>query len=264
MKILDDWLSDFPAQFHSKKNVEIFVKIFSKQLQEVREVLRELNTMTDIDVAKGKNLDMVGSIVALSRVEAAYYAGADINSPLVSDDIYRRILNYKKLRNTNECTYYDIMEGLQLIWGTSSPVYYKEKPERPATIFLTMPKQDIDEAYQSFLKTLNIKPGGVSLVYEAVYDTLIYLMFLEIFSVERIKVGISLPIAQGSDLNGKPAIFIHKATKLALKSKINLFTQGKEPYAGEVTIDKDPWTLNGEVLLDGSRILDSKIWKERI
>ena len=262
MKISDDWISDLPSQCQARKNIEGLINVFSKQLEELKQVFRDLNIKTDIDVAVGKNLDMAGSIVALSRVEAASFAGVDVNTPLASDDIYRRILTYKKLRNTNDCTYYDIIEGLKLIWGTSSPIYYQEKMERPATIFLTMPKQDIDASHVNFLRTLNIKPGGVSLVYESVYDDLFYLMFLEIFKVNKLRLGITLPIAQRSVTNGKSHIFIEKETKLAIRSKISLIQSLN--YEGEITIDKNPWTLNGEVLLDGSRKLDSKIWKERI
>lgn len=262
MKIHNDWICDLPSQFQGKQNIETLIKAFSRQLEDVLNVFKELDTKTDIDVAEGKNLDMAGSIVSMSRVEAASFAGVDVSNPLASDDIYRRILTYKKLRNTNSCTYYDIIEGLQLIWGTSSPVYYQEKPERPATIFLTMPKQDIDATYTSFLKTLNIKPGGVSLVYEAVYDDLFYLMFLEIFKVNKLRLGITLPIAQRSVPNGKTHIFIEKETKLAIGSKISLVQDNS--YISYITIDKDPWTLNGEILLDGSKKLDSKIWKERI
>lgn len=254
MKIYNDWMCDLPSQFQDKNNIEILIKAFSRQLEDVLNVFKELDIKTDIDVAEGKNLDMAGSIVAMSRVEAASFAGVDVNTPLASDDIYRRILTYKKLRNTNSCTYYDIINGLQLIWGTSSPVYYREKPERPATIFLTMPKQDIDAGYTSFLKTLNIKPGGVSLIYESVYDDLFYLMFLEIFKVNKLRLGITLPIAQRSDTN------VDKETKVAIRSKISLAQSSS--CIGEITIDKNPWTLNGEVLLDGSRKLDSKIWKE--
>ena len=112
------------------------------------------------------------------------------------------------------------------------------------------------------MKTLNIKPGGVSLVYESVYDDLFYLMFLEIFKVNKLKLGITLPIAQRSVSNGKTHIFIEKETKLAIGSKIRLIQDNC--YMGYITIDKDPWTLNGEVVLDGNRLLDSKIWKERL
>lgn len=125
-----------------------------------------------------------------------------------------------------------------------------------------MPKQDIDTGYTSFLKTLNIKPGGVSLVYESVYDDLFYLMFLEIFKVNKLKLGITLPIVQRSVSNGKTHIFIEKETKLAIGSKVMLIQDNC--YMGYITIDKDPWTLNGEVILDGNRLLDSKIWKERL
>ena len=165
--------------------------------------------------------------------------------------------------NTNECTYYDVIQGIKLIWGTSSPVYYKEKPERPATIFLTMPNQSLDEEYRSFVKTLNIKPAGVSLVYETVYDDLMYILYFEIFNVERVRFSIYEKIAQKIDENGNPLIFVNEKNTVTVGS----FIENKkdiENYDIRLTTDINPWFLNGEALLDGSKVLNSKIWKESI
>lgn len=71
MKIYNDWMCDLPSQFQDKNNIDILIKAFSRQLEDVLNVFKELDIKTDIDVAEGKNLDMAGSIVAMSRVEAA-------------------------------------------------------------------------------------------------------------------------------------------------------------------------------------------------
>ena len=75
MKVLDNWLNDIPYQFQNKKNIEVLIKAFSRQLSELEDVFISLNLNTDILSAKGKNLDMIGDIINLSRIEAAKYTG---------------------------------------------------------------------------------------------------------------------------------------------------------------------------------------------
>ena len=66
MQIADIWLRDLPQQFQSKHNIEVLIKAFSKQMQELDKVFQDLNTMTDIDDAVGQNLDYVGTIIPLT------------------------------------------------------------------------------------------------------------------------------------------------------------------------------------------------------
>ena len=70
MKIVDSWLNDLPQQFLEKKNIEALIPAFSKQLQEIEDVFDNLKNLTDLDTAAGQNLDMVGTIIPLSRKEA--------------------------------------------------------------------------------------------------------------------------------------------------------------------------------------------------
>lgn len=70
MKIVDNWLNDLPQQFLEKKNIEALIRAFSKQLQELQQVFDDLENLTDLDTATGQNLDMVGTIIPLSRKEA--------------------------------------------------------------------------------------------------------------------------------------------------------------------------------------------------
>ena len=60
------WLRDMPQQFQGKRNIEILIRALARQMEEVETVLREINTLTDIDTARGKNLDYVGDIVWMS------------------------------------------------------------------------------------------------------------------------------------------------------------------------------------------------------
>ena len=119
MLIIDEWMRDMPQQFLGKKNIEVLVAAFSRQLQEIRQVFDDMNTKVDLDTAVGQNLDYVGTIIPLSRKEAGELAGINDTDPVISDERYRQFLRYKLLVNTNECTYYDLMEGLALLWDVS-------------------------------------------------------------------------------------------------------------------------------------------------
>ena len=165
MQIADIWLRDLPQQFQSKHNIEVLIKAFSKQMQELDKVFQDLNTMTDIDDAVGQNLDYVGTIIPLTRKEAGELAGIGVTDPVISDDRYRQFLHYQNLVNTNECTYYDLMEGLALLWDVS-PIYYIEDPDMPATIILTMPFLKPGGEVVRLGEVPMVKPAGVRIEFE--------------------------------------------------------------------------------------------------
>lgn len=138
MSILDSWITDLPQQFQEKKNIGVLIEAFAKQLEELNTAFEEIQSKTVIDNAEGDTLDKIGSIVSLSRRDAGILAGKNVGEWVMSDERYRQYLKYKILSNTNECSYYDLMEGLRLLWNVS-PIYYSEDSSLPATIILTMP-----------------------------------------------------------------------------------------------------------------------------
>ena len=162
MPILDSWFRDMPQQFLGLPKIEALISAFARQLQEVERVFLDLNEKTDLETATGLNLDYIGTIIPLSRKEAGVLAGADNPEYVMSDDRYRLFLKYKRLVNTNECTYYDIMEGLRLLWNVF-PVYYAEDPEHPATIILTLPLNEISGTPIAVGEVPMVKPAGVGL-----------------------------------------------------------------------------------------------------
>ena len=172
MQIVDIWFRDLPQQFQGKHNIEVLIKAFSKQMQELDKVFQDLNTMTDIDDAVGQNLDYVGTIIPLTRKEAGELAGIGVNEPVISDERYRQFLRYQNLVNTNECTYYDIINGLHFLWG-DIPIYYSERQGRPAMIFIEISAMSVDDEDLGLLKGLRIKPAGVGLTYVLRYNACI-------------------------------------------------------------------------------------------
>lgn len=167
-----EWLRDMPQQFQGKRNIEILVRALAHQLEEVEAVLREINELTDIDTAHGKNLDYVGDIVCMSRKEAGELVRQRYEEPVISDERYREYLRYKVLRNTSDCTYWDIMQALDILWDVTRATYY-EKAERPATIFIGLPAVDIEDPDPAEGKPQILKPGGVGFIYTVKYGTIV-------------------------------------------------------------------------------------------
>lgn len=165
MQIAESWLRDMPQQFLGKARIEALIEAFSKQMQELDAVFRDLETLTDLDTAAGQNLDYVGTIIPLSRKEAGLLAGMNVEDPVISDERYRQFLRYKLLLNTNDCTYYDLMDGLALLWDVS-PIYYIEDPDMPATIILTMPFLKPGGEVVRVGEVPMVKPAGVRIEFE--------------------------------------------------------------------------------------------------
>ena len=161
MQIADIWLRDLPQQFIGKKNIEVLVRAFAKQLDEIWQVFGDLVGKTGIDTAMGRNLDKVGTIIPLTRKEAGELAGINVLEPVISDERYRMFLRYQLLRNTSECTYYDLIDGIELLWGYRR-IHYIEDPRHPAVIIFQTDRLDLDDGdLIEFRPELCIRPAGV-------------------------------------------------------------------------------------------------------
>ena len=109
----------------------------------------------------GQNLDLVGTIIPLTRKEAGEMAGIGVLEPVISDERYRLFLRYQLLRNTSECTYQDLIDGIELLWGYNR-IHYREDPEHPAVIIFQTDRMDLDEEdLIEFHPELCIRPAGV-------------------------------------------------------------------------------------------------------
>ena len=146
----------------------------------------DLNNLTDIDNAVGQNLDMVGNIVSLTRKDATSIIRKTSNT-ILTDDTYRQTLRYKMLKNSSNCCYEDIMEAVSLLWDTSN-IIYKEPPDRPATVLLSLPTVSLDSIDPAVGRVLAIKPAGVSIIYMVWYWSVIPLYRYERFLVSKINL----------------------------------------------------------------------------
>lgn len=153
---------DLLEQFRGKKNIAVVANSYAKQLQEVHDFLESLLQLLDIDACTGAQLDIIGDIVVLSRYDARVIVERSYDGEALDDDLYRRLIKWKILLNTNDCTYWSIMKGIKMFWD-KTPVYYKTDPEIPATILLSTPPLDPSTNPRELLEMPIIRPGGVDL-----------------------------------------------------------------------------------------------------
>ena len=111
----------------------------------------------------------------LSRYDARVMVEQSYEGEVLDDDLYRKLIKWKILLNTNDCTYWSIMKGIKMFWD-KTPVYYRTDPKVPATIILStqLPELEIDynlkaavplvpvmwSAMQTKLPEIQIEEGG--------------------------------------------------------------------------------------------------------
>lgn len=135
IEILSDWLETLPEQFKNKPNTEVLIKAFSRQLQEAVQMFEDLKTKRSLNDAVGAQLDGIGDIVNLNRMNPSIYTSESARSD--DDERYRMFLKFKAIRNSNNCTYNDIVKAIQLLWNPDI-IFYAEHPEDPAAIYISM------------------------------------------------------------------------------------------------------------------------------
>lgn len=132
--------NDLVEQFRGKANIETLVEVIGTQFQQVYDFYDQLRYNRDVYTAVGKNLDGVGDIAVLTRMEAAQLAGDPIPFEVIDDERYRQFLIYKILKNTCDCTYPDIIKAFRMFWDR--PLYYTEDPAYPATMIFDTGEMD--------------------------------------------------------------------------------------------------------------------------
>lgn len=161
---------DLLEQFRGKKNTEVLMKALARQLQEVYQFFIDLRDKRGLEASEGKQLDGAGDIVVLSRDEARQLAETMDPIDVMDDELYRKYLKYKIHINTNICTYKDVYKALKMFWDTT-PLYYSEDPEWPATMFFSTPTLKPEDRAERLFKIPVIKAAGVTLKIMATTET---------------------------------------------------------------------------------------------
>ena len=242
---LDNWLKDMPQQFLGRKNIEVLLSVFAKQMDELYKVYEDLKFETTLENAKGQNLRYVGDILSTSTKEAQSILMAADNSE-ITDETYRKVLQYKALQNNCNCTYYDIMESINLLWDANN-VKYVEDAERPASIYIALEDASIDGVDPAIGRVLAIKPAGVAMIYAVGYLESIDISGSEKITVPRIDVRFA-PVVNKEDVTQK--------ILMKVDSKV------EEEVTFSIITKKNLWLLDGTYMLDGTKQLNAAKTKE--
>jgi len=152
---------DTLEQFRDKPNLQALHCALAKQLQDVYGFFVQLREERNLSTAIGRQLDGIGDIAVLSRMEAGQLVGNPIPFDVIDDEMYRQFLIFKILKNTCDCTYPDIIKAFRMFWDR--PLYYTEDPEQPATmIFDTGEMQGCVDTRPLFTTPL-LRAAGVTL-----------------------------------------------------------------------------------------------------
>ena len=108
--------ADLVEQFKGQPNIEAVMEVIAEQLQDVADFYEDLRTQRSISTAVGSQLDGVGDIVVLSRAEAGELSSFVNPGEPINDETYRKYLFYKVLKNTNTCTYPDLIRAFRMFW----------------------------------------------------------------------------------------------------------------------------------------------------
>lgn len=152
---------DTLEQFRGKPNIQVLHEVLAKQLQDVYDFFMELNLHRNLRDAVGTQLDGIGDIVVLDRAEASKFAKAAGLGDASDDEVYRKYLFYKVMKNTNNCTYPELIKAFRMFW--EKPLYYSEDPEYPATIFLKTDTLSPEDHAEDLLSAPIIKAAGVGI-----------------------------------------------------------------------------------------------------
>ena len=153
--------NDLVEQFRGKANIEALMEVIGAQLQQVYDFYDQLRQDRGVHTAVGKQLDGVGDIVVMTRMEAGKLAGDPIPCEVIDDETYRRYLIYKILKNTCDCTYPDIIKAFRMFWDR--PLYYKEDPAEPATMIFDTGEMDGTVDTTPLFTTPLLRAAGVTL-----------------------------------------------------------------------------------------------------
>lgn len=153
--------ADLVEQFKGKANIDALMEVVGTELQQVYDFYVQLREERGAFTSVGKQLDGVGDIVVLSRMEAGILAGDPIPFDVIDDDMYRRYLIFKILKNTCNCTYPDIIKAFRMFWDR--PLYYREDPSEPATMIFDTGLITADVDVSSLVRVPLLRAAGITL-----------------------------------------------------------------------------------------------------
>lgn len=96
--IIDDYLQLITSQYDNSPKFKAWVTLLLTPLVDLQEFANNLHTYFDIDTAVGKQLDMLGEVIGITRV-LPFQPSREGVDPLLDDEHYRFLLKSQIIRN---------------------------------------------------------------------------------------------------------------------------------------------------------------------
>lgn len=160
---------DLVEQFKEKPVIDALISAIGEQLTDLHRFFTALRDERGVLTAIGKQLDGVGDIVCLSREEAGAMACIAESVYVLDDEEYRDYLIFKIWKNTNNCTYHDVIKAFRMFWP--KPLYYHEDPEEPAVMILDTGILKPEDHAEKLFTAPFIKAAGVGIRIMATTET---------------------------------------------------------------------------------------------
>ena len=153
--------SDLIEQFKGQPVISALLEAVGEQLTEVYGYYTDLRESRSLETAVGSQLDGIGDIVVLSRMEAGELACYRKSVFVLSDEDYKYYLKNKIWKNNCNCTYADVIKGFRMFW--TKPLYYKESIDEPATMLFETEPMELNPEIEMLSSAPVIKAAGVGL-----------------------------------------------------------------------------------------------------
>lgn len=141
-----------------------YVKATLDMNSPIVDVLNEFNTLFNLNVATGIQLDDIGSLVGISRTLPIDNADID---PVLNDAAYRKVIRAKILKNHWDGT----MQGMQTILSTlypGLPCDIIDNQDMTMTVYINDPTISAQDKALLFNGFILPKPSGVGVNYQIV------------------------------------------------------------------------------------------------
>lgn len=141
-----------------------YVKATLDMNSPIVDVLNGFNTLFNLDVATGVQLDDIGSLVGISRTLPIDNADID---PVLDDNAYRKVIRAKIMKNHWDGT----MQGMQTILSTlypGLPCDIIDNQDMTMTVYINDPTISAQDKALLFNGFILPKPSGVGVNYQIV------------------------------------------------------------------------------------------------
>lgn len=196
---------NYTEVFKNKPVFDKFVQLLLYGANDVQEVVKDLMQLRSIETAKGKQLDIIGTIVGQPRIlvdatllEFFGFQGAagarefgSLSSPNVggmfrnanmattgyivaNDELYRLLIKAKIAKNTSHTTCEDVIQAVKFILNLEQATITEQQigeGSTQITIYLSRPLTQLERSLiigntdEGYRQTLIPKPAGVTLLF---------------------------------------------------------------------------------------------------